>query len=283
MPLHRREVIVAALGLPLMSGTSLVLAGHTADPKPRRRAPSRSRAYHSTLVDGRTPKRIEWDGHRWSAAMGSTWNSGMDYCLGLAADRARFEIRPTPRDHGANDDPQKRRSEIHETKNLLPNGVPLWGAMSFNHHGWADPAGMTEVWGGVHGQIHMHKFGGSPALAFRRNGDGRFMVTTRGEFDTEGSKRWMGPLAFDQVHDLVYRLVLHPTDGELDVWVDGRRLVALKGMSIGSHLGGCYWCIGCYYAGGITCPVVAEFGNHAFPSTADLSGRVASPPPWPVS
>jgi hypothetical protein len=157
--------------------------------------------------------------------------------------------------------------------------------MSFIHRSWSDPAGMARQWGGVHGQVHIHKFGGSPALAFRRKGDGRFVVTTRGEADQDrhGIVRWTGKVPFDEIHDLVYRLVLDPANGELDVWLDGARIIALRGVSIGSSLGGCYWCIGNYYAGGVTCPIVAEYANHDFPSPMDLSRRIATPPRWPTA
>jgi hypothetical protein len=142
---------------------------------------------------------------------------------------------------------------------------------------------MARGWGGVHGQIHMGKFGGSPAVAFRRTRDGRMLITTRGEFDDENRKRWMGPVSFGERHDLVYRVLLHPTDGELDVWLDGRQVVGVRQASIGSQVGGSYWCLGCYYSGGITCPVVAEFANHIFPSPGALETRIAAPPAWPVA
>jgi len=215
--------------------------------------------------------------------MGSTWNPGMDHCFRESEDMARFEIRPTPNDRAAKDSPNKRRSELHCTKNRLPNGVPLWGAMTFNHHRWSDPAGMARGWGGVHGQIHMGKAGGSPALAFRRNRDGRLMVTSRGEADDGNQRRWIGPVSFDEPHDLVYRVLLHPTQGELDVWLDGERLVNITGASIGSRLGGSYWCIGCYYSGGISNPIVAEFANHEFPSPKSLSARISRPSAWPTA
>lgn len=263
--------------MPIASAATFLLARRSGE------GSQASAAYRSSLVDGYTPKRIDWDGYRWSADMGSTWNFGMDHCFRRSIDTARFEIRPTPRDRAAKDEPDKRRSELHCTKNRLPNGTGLWGAMSFNHHGWSDPAGMAKGWGGVHGQIHMGKLGGSPALAFRRTRDGQFLVTTRGELDQGNQRRWIGPVSFDEPHDLVYRVLLHPEGGELDVWLDGRKLVSLVGASIGSHRGGSYWCIGCYYSGGISCPVVAEFANHAFPSPRDLSARIASRPAWPIA
>lgn len=278
MPVSRRQLVAAGLAVPFVSAASLLFA----ERKAGRPAGGRG-GYHSSLVNGLTPKRVDWAGYSWSADMGSAWNPGMDHSFQYSDNAARFEIDATPLDRGENDPPRKRRSELHCTKTLLPNGVPLWGAMSFNHHGWSDPGGMAQLEGGAHGQVHMHKFGGSPAVAFRRHGDGRFLVTTRGELDQKNNKRWIGQLPFNQVHDLVYRLLLDPSNGQLDVWLNGLRIVSLRAASIGSSVGGCYWCIGCYYGGGVTCPVVAEFANHEFPSQRDLARRITAAPAWPVA
>lgn len=274
MKLSRREYCTMGLASAVLPGGFLVA----------RALPSSNKStdYHSTLVDGLTPEYLNWDQRRWRCAMGSTWNRGMDHSLRLAADRARFEIRESPLDRGPNDDEGKRRSEIrHPKRPRLPNAVPLWGAMSFIHHSWDDPQGMAAKWGGVHGQLHIgSSFGGSPAVAFRRTRRGQFAITTRGEADSEGSRRYEGPLAFDQLHNLVYRVVFHPTDGALTVWVNGDRLVDVRGVSIGSSDAECYWSFGCYYAGGVSCPIVAEYGDHIYPSPVDLSHRIGFRPDW---
>lgn len=242
--------------------------------------------YSSTLVNGFTPSPVVWSGRQWRTNMGSTWNSGMDHCLRVNGNRARFELHNTPLDRSSGDpDPAKRRSEIsgslYGDPTTLPNNVTLWGAMQFNHHSWSDPAGMALLTGGVHGQIHMgHGLGGSPALAFRRNSRGDLKITTRGEFDTSGTTRYEKPLSFDAVHDLVYRVNLHERGGALTVWLDGLKIVDVFGASIGSHYADSYWNVGCYYAGGVTCPVVAEYGNHVYPSPNDLSARIANAPVW---
>ena len=218
--------------------------------------------------------------------MGSTWNRGMDHCLRLTDRKARFEIRDTLDDRRAKDPPIKRRSELSGSlpgnRERLPNGVPLWGALSFIHHRWADPAGMATRTGGVHGQIHAgNTFGGSPALAFRRNNRGEFTVTTRGEYDPKSRVRYLDALSFDQAHDLVYNIVLHPTDGALAVWLDGRQIIDVRGQSIGTRHAESLWAVGCYYAGGATCPVVAEFANHRYPAQLNLSDRIRARPAWP--
>jgi len=120
--------------------------------------------------------------------MGATWTPGMDHCLKLAGSRARFEVRPGPTDRRQDDRAGILRSELSGSlkgdRTRLPNGVPLWGAFSFIHHRWSDRAGMANTTGGVHGQVHIgQSFGGSPALAFRRDPKGNFLITTRGESD----------------------------------------------------------------------------------------------------
>lgn len=239
--------------------------------------------YHSTLIDGRTPEYISWNGRKWRCAMGSTWNTGMEHCLRLNRSRARFEIRSSPVNRGPGDPPEKRRSEIrHPHSPRLPNGVPLWGAMSFRHHRWTDPAGMAQLRGaGVHGQLHIgSSFGGSPAVAFRRTRRGEFAITTRGENARKNTMRYRAPLAFDEVHHLVYRVVLHPVDGSLIVWLNGEKILDIANSSIGSSEADCYWGFGCYFAGGVTCPVIAEFGDVIYPGPADLRHRISFRPRW---
>ena len=247
----------------------------------------REETYRSTLVDGFTPATVHWGGREWRCNMGSTWQMGMEHCLRLTSKSARFEIRNSPHDHSRADKAHKRRSELSgkvpKSPALLPNGVPLWSAMSFVHHSWADPAGMAALTGGVHGQVHMGRsFGGSPAVAFRRTDTGQFAVTTRGQRAPQSVPRFTGPLAFDQPHDLVFRLLLHPERGSLAVWLDGRQIVDVAGASIGSETPDSHWNIGCYFAGGVTCPVVAEFANVVYPGAASLARRTARPAVWPV-
>lgn len=241
--------------------------------------------YHSTLVDGLTPGLVLWRDRKWRAATGSTWNRGLDHSLRLRPERARFEIRDSELDRGPGDEPAKRRSELRFPKApRLPNGVPLWGAMSFLHYRWDDPAGMGGKWGGVHGQLHMGStVGGSPAVAFRRTRHGQFAVTTRGESESDSIRRYEGQLAFDRVHNLVYRVVFHPNAGALTVWLNGDAVVDLRNIPIGSSLAECYWSFGCYYAGGVSCPIVAEYGDLVYPAPEDLSRRVALRPDWGTS
>jgi hypothetical protein len=238
--------------------------------------------YSSTLVNGYTPQFDTWNGIRWKCAMGSEWNPNMDYCWRTTPNKSRFELHNTSYDRAQSDESYKRRCEIHANNYPLPNGVSLWGAYSFIDHSWSDPLGMSKLQGGAHSQMHMPK-GGSPAFAFRRYRTGEFVVTTCGANDpVNNHQQYRAALSFDQVHDLVFRTVIDPLQGELDVWLDRKQILSLRGASIGESSPGCYWCIGLYY-GAICCPIVCEKANHVFPSTNSLLSRTSSSPAWPTS
>ncbi len=245
--------------------------------------------YYPTLSPTYTPAELSFAGRRWRTNMGASWVPDMPHSVRLSSEgnRVRFEVRNTANDRSINDPSDKRRAELsgslYGDSTRLPNGQSLWGAFSTIHAPWADPAGMSKLTGGVYGQIHMGTFGGSPAVAFRRRQDGTFRITTRGEFNTAGTTRYQAPLSFGEVHDIVYNVVLHPTAGSLKVWVDGRQVVNVANVSIGSSKGGSYWAFGAYFAGGVTSPVVAEYANQVYPSTTSLSGRVTGRPAWPVN
>jgi hypothetical protein len=245
--------------------------------------------YRTTLAGGLTPSSIRWAGRNWRVNAGSTVAPNMDHALRLGSrgQKMRFEIRNTENDNSPSDSPGVRRAELSGSlvgdPARLPNGTILWGAMSFNHHAWADPVGMRSLMGGVYGQIHIgSKFGGSPAVAWRRTKRGLFRVTTRGEYDNAGSVRYEAPLGFDRVHHLVYRVVLDPHRGSLSVWLDGTKIVDVADVSIGSRNAQSYFNCGLYFSGGVTGPVVAEYGNVVYPATASLAKLVASPPTWPA-
>jgi hypothetical protein len=238
-------------------------------------------AYASTLLNGFTPQFSLWRNIRWKCAMGSVWNAALDHCWRVTPNKSRFELHNTTGDRAKSDTTNVRRSEIHANNYPLPNGVSLWGAYSFLDHKWADPLGMARLQGGAHAQMHMPA-GGSPAFAFRRDRNGNFLVTTNGANDPTNNHPWYkAALSFDQVHDVVFRCLIDPVRGELDVWLDRVKIVSLRGVSIGQATAGCYWCVGLYYTGGISCPIISERANHVFPSTASLANRTLSSPPWP--
>lgn len=277
--LARRQWVKCADGSIVKSGSScltsespstITTAGSSSTTAATTTATTISVAYESTLGStGVTPKYPYWNNRQWSAAMRSTSVAGLDYCWRKTTMRSRFEIRPG-----------ETRSELHESRTKLPNGVAMWGAFSYRDTPWPNPAGMLAETGGCFIQMHWPG-SGSPAFAFRRGRDGRFVITTRGDGESN-MKRYEQPMSFGAVHDIVYRFVLGP-QGALDVWLDGKQILSFRGP-VGSSTPGCYLCIGAYYAGGTGGNVVVqEYGNHVFPSTTSLSGRAASPPAWPTN
>jgi hypothetical protein len=243
--------------------------------------------FRSSLRDGFTPSPIVWADRSWRVNAGSNRHRGMDHSVRISPDgtRIRFELRDTLRDNAKSDSRRVRRAELsgslYGNPTRLPNGESLWGAFSFNHHHWSDYAGMAELQGGVYGQIHIGSaFGGSPALAFRRTKQGRFRITTRGQYDREGSVRYGGDLSFNEAHDLVYRVTVHPRRGSLSVWIDGEQVVDESAISIGHENAESYWNLGIYFARGISNPIIADYANHVYPGPESLEERVARPLCW---
>lgn len=246
-----------------------------------------TQGYNSTLVNGYTPASLKFAGRPWRINAGATWTANLDYSVRMnsTASKVRVELHNTETDKTKSDSTGVRRGEfsgsLYGDPTRLPNKVSLWGGMSFNHQAWSDPVGMATKSGGVYGQIHIGStFGGSPAVGFRRSKTGKFRITTRGELSTASTIRYEAPLSFDQVHDLVYNVVLDPVNGSLKVWLDGVKVVDVANVSIGSHYAESYFNAGAYFSGGITSPVVAEYGNMVYPAQTSLLSRVTSRPAW---
>lgn len=247
-------------------------------------------SYQSTLRGGLTPTPLEWSGRSWRVNAGSITHRNMDHALRLSpgGNKIRFHLRDTPNDNSRSDSDGVRRAELSGSlfgdPERLPNGKPLWGAFTFIHHAWTDSDGMRELQGGVYGQIHVgSRFGGSPALAFRRRPDGSLRITTRGQNDPEGTVRYEGDVSFGEVHDAVFEVTLDPVDGSLRVWIDGQAVVDANHISIGHDNAESYWNIGLYFSGGITGPVIADYANHVYPASSSLADRIASAPCWPAN
>ena len=272
-------IMLAALAVPGCGEEAAALLAREA---------SQSGAYQPIAITSDRAAETRWQGRRWRVNAGPVFDPQTAYAIQTDPDqtRIRFELRNGPNDRSPRDDAGTRRAELSGSlrgdRQRLPNGTPLWGAMQFRHHAWSDPTGMKALTGGVYGQIHMGSgFGGSPALAFRRNRDGLFVITTRGQYDPAGTTHFAEAVSFDEAHDLVYRVVLDPIAGSLSVWLDGRRIVAREGISIGHDNAESYWNFGLYFSGGIAGRVSAEYAGHVYPAPASLAARAASPLRWP--
>jgi hypothetical protein len=240
--------------------------------------------YVSTVAPTYTPAELSWAWGTWRVNFGATRYAGMEHSIQRSSswNKVRFEVRRD--DPPKESDIEKRRAELSgkvagDNTRLL-NGVSLWGGFSTIHHSWADPEGMKSTWGGVYGQIHMGLPGGSPALAFRRKHNGRFSISTRSEFETASVTRYESDLSWNAPHDIVYNVILHPTNGRLKVWVDGRMVVDYTG-GIGHSAGDHFWNFGVYFPKNVTSPAIAEYANHVYPSTTSLSTRITTRPAWP--
>jgi len=201
----------------------------------------------------------------------------MSHCWNFTATKSRFELHNTTYDRGGNDPDRKRRAELHGhgSGETFAHGVQYWHAFSFIVHPFADPDGMRSHPGTI---MQMHwPTGASPCFAFRVS-KGGFRITTRGDGQSN-TTRYQGPLSFGSVNDVVYRFIIGK-NGALDVWLNGKKVLAFRGP-VGPDEDGAYFCMGPYYGGGITCSVVQEYGNIApFPSKTSLSGRITSKPAW---
>jgi hypothetical protein len=235
------------------------------------------------LSSGLQPKPFTWLGYKWNNDSGQTWNGFVPYAIKTCSNgHIVFELHDTSNDHGQNDPSNKRRTEIGATATgeKFYNNTTYWHAFSFSEH-WDCPSCMR---GSEVTIMQMHwPSGASPAFAFRAvgyNGSAGFRITTRG--DNQGNiNRYTGPLSLDTVHDVVYEFKLNGVSGDLDVWLDGKLVLDLHGVPIGSTTEDGYtFRVGSYgQLNGNR--VVAEYTNIApFPSSNSLSGRVAAAPSW---
>jgi hypothetical protein len=243
--------------------------------------------YTPTLVNGLQPKYPAFDGQKWSAGMGSVWNVNMPHSVQFDTNKVRFELQNTPQDRGSGDPIHKRRSELANQRHAR-NKVEFWEAFTFIMQPWADRAGMKAKFGSTAASLHQMKWptGNSPAYCLRVTGDAFLRVTTSKD-GSANSKRYTGSKRMDDglPHNVVIRSILRGDNAaELDVWVDGVQLLRQRGVPIGSLLKDGYRpSIGPYFAAGITCPIVVEYGNlvHlAIPNPTLMNARIATAPAW---
>lgn len=220
-------------------------------------------------------KSTTFIGHNWSMRNGIAWNSQTPYAACLGDGYARFELRDTPYDHGANDASKKRRAEIG-TNVAWQNGVEYWFAYSIK----AVAVGGNQTKMGDTQNQFQSTDGSSPAFSNRlqycSGGPMCLVQTTR---LTGGStiKRGSGVFTLGAWHDVVDRIKFDPAgNGLVQTWLDGKLITNWSGAFGGSS----GLRIGAYGQplGGMV--LVWEYKNISpFPSTASLYGRVLSPPP----
>jgi hypothetical protein len=67
------------------------------------------------------------------------------------------------------------------------------------------------------------------------------------------------------------------------VWLNREKIVDLERTPIGSSVAESYFNVGSYYAGGVTCPIIAEFANLVYPAPEALLRRTTVTPAWPLA
>ena len=236
------------------------------------------------LSTGLQPKPFTWGGYKWNNDSGQTWNTHVPYAINVCTNgHVKFELHDTAYDHGLSDPSTKRRAEIGATatNEKFHNNTPYWLAFSFTEH-WDCIACMQGSNVRIAQPLHWPS-GASPAVgmsAVYLNGGAGFRITTCGDSHVNITRATV-PLALDTVHDVVMQVTPNGTNGLLNVWLDGKPILNLTGVPVGSlKEDGYTFRIGAYglLNGNL---VREEIGNiAAFPSGVNLSGRIASPPAW---
>jgi hypothetical protein len=236
---------------------------------------------------GLQPKPFVDGALKWNNDSGQTWNTQVPYAIGkcTTADgrrRWRFELHDTPFDHGQSDPSTKRRAEIGATASYerFHNRTTYWLGFSVLEH-WDCPTCQTEL--RISQFLHWPS-GASPAGAFTvANVGGKIVlrVTTCGDSHVN-IVRAQVPFTLDVPHDFVIQVKPDGTNGLLNVWMDGKQILALTGVPVGSNVEDGYtFRAGSYNHLGAGNRAVEEMGNIApFPSTVSLAGRITAPPAW---
>lgn len=244
---------------------------------------SRDNTYYSTLAEpinrlSSGAGAFDFNGRSW-AVDGSPVNAdGLDHCLRLSGrrERIRFEHRQT--------DPNDR-TEL-DSQLTLPHSTTLWGAMTVIAESFVKPDSIAAGSGVVFYQTHAGAGGGSPSFALRRKQNGNLHITRSTPAGDQNVSLYDQPLSFDEPHDFVWRQVINATNGSIEVWLDGVKIVDVSGVPVGATDNTGYAKFGAYAAGGIgTDPdakVAFQFANvECTRSGIDLASRISAAPTWP--
>lgn len=248
--------------------------------------------YNTVLNHGAfSPPVVVFCGVGCAPSGGSRANPGLPYALMFSprGDKLRTEIRNLDTNRRPEDGERVRRSEITPVRRPIPNDAVVWDALQIKPAPFSRPASMLKAEGGVIWQVKETGHG-SPILAVRRTSDDRLRITTRNQNDPgNGKTRYLEPWSVGVAHDFVRRFKLSPTHGELDVWLDGKHIISLKGISMGySDVGATAFSkLGCYFPRGLgpdpASTSVCEFSHYVPPQCKSLFYRVNEPPLWPMS
>jgi hypothetical protein len=205
---------------------------------------------------------------------GKPWN--IQTARNTRSDLTRFEVRAGDQwDEDVASGENKERAELDGYKTRWSSGTNVWGAYSF----FVEPgAAYRADWAAIN-QMH-----GSKVRAFHvhYNGD-TFRIFS--EFAGANSKgqitpRYAGAVSRNTWHHVVFHLQENPTNGRLEFWLDGNKIVDFTGP-IGASGNQAYWKFGIYRGyGPITTPFAIQFANMEV-GTRDLSARIGNPQQTP--
>ncbi|WP_344051870.1 heparin lyase I family protein [Microbacterium lacus] len=216
-------------------------------------------------------------------------SASTSYSIKVGPNYSRFEVRGG--DQWVASDGEMERAELARV-GYYPRDTDLWGAFDVRVTG-----DVSKTWDGggpnisqIFTNVEPGEKNKPPAIAFKITPAGALEVHTRGDKNaiTVTTPRTVVRTSIPNANDgrvihVVYRTRLNAFGGELDVWIDGTRVVRSRDASIGYNdttddslpqfkFG--------QYRSATSETIVTEFANVDF-GTANLLGRVANPLPWP--
>jgi hypothetical protein len=238
--------------------------------------------------DGLQPAYVDALGQRWSSATPSEVHPDMPHSCQVDEQLRllKFELHDTELDKSADG---RRRSELSLTElpgQLAYNGQRIWNSYLFRIAPFTDPEGMMTAMGSTALSISQLKpnSGGSPTRAHRLTGDARFRAT-RTYPAKDNYKQYTSPLGIryddGNPHRIVETLIPHPTAGEWQLWLDGIRVVNIKGVPIGANTTGYSISYG-IYSGALEGDLLIEYANPIHNSATSLE-HLIDDYTWPVA
>lgn len=233
-------------------------------------------------------REIGWGRHRAKISGAGRGMVNLGHSLNTSRKGTiRFEVRNSTQDRGLADSETVRRSELAFSRVRSGKNTVLWDAFGVLPEAYADPASMMESSGGLFSQMKTDG-PGSPVLGMRRTRGDKLQITTRAIDEPGlGETLFEGEWKLGVPHYFVRRMVFGSGTGQLDVWMDGRKIVSARNIRMGSSnpANAPYPKLGAYYSRGLgssPCSrVVNEFANYREPTTTNLSHLIKNPPPWP--
>lgn len=224
--------------------------------------------------------------HTFAGVSFTVQTPGKPYSMALGADYSRHELRSG--DVWPNDG--RERCELNSTGH--PLDTVLWFAFSFKQTGtlpytWTILNQMQQRPETLPGRTETI---GKPPSYEMRFEEGQFLIGTRGDPAAittvqptpvyHYAETWNGT---GQVFDMVARIKLHWTTGELQVWRNGVELCNETGLCFGYNdiqgVSKPSWKFG-MYRDADEATAVAEFANIQPPTTTSQLSRVTAPPAW---